>query len=256
MHYTECGEDREVLLMFLHGGGVSGWMWRPQLEKFADSYHCLVPDLPQHGKSNQYTFFSIDEAADECLKLVKRKGREKKVVVVGFSLGAQVVISMLGKKPSLIDAVMINSALVKPVPFAGCLIQLMKHALRLVKWKAFSKVQATYMYLPEDQHEQYYQESRQMTKPAFASVMEENMSFCLPESFRSFQGSMLITVGEKERTMMKASLEEMVHRNENSKGMMIADAGHGFSLQAPDLFNTILKTWIAESLLDTNGEDV
>ncbi|WP_268238239.1 hypothetical protein [Paenibacillus aceti] len=27
LHYKEYGDKRASLLLFLHGGGVSGWMW-------------------------------------------------------------------------------------------------------------------------------------------------------------------------------------------------------------------------------------
>ena len=46
----ESGPVSAPTIVFLHGGGVSGWSWQSQIEAFPD-YHLLVPDLPEHGRS-------------------------------------------------------------------------------------------------------------------------------------------------------------------------------------------------------------
>ncbi len=38
-------------IVCLHGGGSSGWVWGPVATRLASSYHCLVLDLPEHGRS-------------------------------------------------------------------------------------------------------------------------------------------------------------------------------------------------------------
>lgn len=45
------------------------------------------------------------------------------MIVIGFSIGAQILIQILSVRPHLIDFAMINSALVKPMPFAGLFIK-------------------------------------------------------------------------------------------------------------------------------------
>ena len=41
--------------MFIHGGGISGWMWHKQVERFSD-YHCIAPDSPEYGKNIENEF--------------------------------------------------------------------------------------------------------------------------------------------------------------------------------------------------------
>ncbi|RKF48181.1 hypothetical protein BCY92_11530 [Bacillus wiedmannii] len=52
---------------------------------------------------------------------IEEKREGKFVVTKNFSLGSQVTLSMLSKKQDLIDFAMINSALVKPIPFVNIL---------------------------------------------------------------------------------------------------------------------------------------
>lgn len=63
IHFNLYGDADKPLLVFLHGGGVSSWMWDGQV-KYFNNYKCLVPDLPGHGKSSEGYNFSIRDTAD------------------------------------------------------------------------------------------------------------------------------------------------------------------------------------------------
>ena len=71
LFYEEYGPSTAPTIVFLHGGGVSGWMWRPQIDHFKEDYHCLVPDLPEQGKSTDGTPFSIQNSAEQIAELIK-----------------------------------------------------------------------------------------------------------------------------------------------------------------------------------------
>lgn len=91
IHYKEFGDKSAPLIVFIHGGGVSGWMWDQQVQYFTN-YHCIVPDLPGHGHSASSTIFSINESALKIIEIIEAKRKNRTVTAVGFSLGAQVLI--------------------------------------------------------------------------------------------------------------------------------------------------------------------
>ena len=70
LYYQEYGNKKAPLMLFLHGGGVSGWMWENQIQYFTH-YHCIVPDLPGHGKSIHEEKFSIKLCAEQLLALIE-----------------------------------------------------------------------------------------------------------------------------------------------------------------------------------------
>lgn len=249
LHYKEYGDGNSTLMVFIHGGGVSGWMWDKQIEYFCPNFHCLVPDMPEHGRSKNGVQFTINDAADQINELIKEKSKGKRVIAIGFSLGAQVLIAMLSKIPNLIDFAMINSALVKRVPFAKTLTKSLMFAFPLVKYKAFSKIQAKSMYIDGAYQDIYYQESCQINKDSFVRVMNENMSFSIANSFKNSTSKVLVTVGDKERKIMKDSMTEIVESNPNCKGFIIPRIGHGFSLATPELFNATLDEWLENDVI-------
>src|SRR5215831_3293037 len=112
MSVRECGPGNAPTICFLHGGGVSGWMWRPQVEALQDAYHCLIPDLPEHGLSAALQPFTIVDAARRISELIRERGHGGRAHVIGLSEGAQITVQLLGLSPELVDHAIISSALI------------------------------------------------------------------------------------------------------------------------------------------------
>jgi pimeloyl-ACP methyl ester carboxylesterase len=249
LQYQEYGDKSAPLMMFLHGGGVSDWMWDQQIHYFT-KYHCIVPILSEHGLNHDGTPFSIEGSAEELIPLIEEKAGGKEVILIGFSLGSQVIIQLLSMKPDLIDFAIINSASVRPISFAKNIIKpTIQITFPLIKKRWFSKLQAKTLYIGEDYFEKYYEESCQMKPDTLIRVLEENMSFNIPKDFSKANGNILVTVGEKEKAMMKHSAKDLVEANWNCTGVMIPKIGHGVSLAMPDFFNQMVEVWIQKGQL-------
>lgn len=249
LYYREYGNKNAPLMVFLHGGGVSSWMWDKQVQYFTD-YHCITIDLPEQGESMNTEYFSIRKSSEDIAKLIEKLADGKKIIVIGFSLGAQVLIQMLSMNPSLIHSAIINSALVRPNEFVRKMIRpSIKITLPLVKNRHFSKLQSKTLYIEEGDFEQYYKESSRMSSDTLIRVLEENMSFKIPDEFNEAMGKVLVTVGEKEKEVMKKSAMDIVSKNPNCIGIMIPGVGHGISLVNPNYFNHMIKNWMENSVL-------
>ena len=249
LRYQEYGDYSAPLMMFLHGGGVSDWMWDQQIQYFTN-YHCIVPILPEHGQNHDGTPFSIKGSAEKLIPLIEEKAGEKEVILSGFSLGSQVIIQLLSMKPDLIDFAIINSASVRSISFAKNFIKpTIRFTFPLIRKRWFSKLQAKTLYVSENYFEKYYEESCQMKPETLVRVLEENMSFNIPENFSKASGKILVTVGEREKAMMQQSAKDLVEANWNCTGVMIPKIGHGVSLAMPDFFNRMVEAWIQDEHL-------
>ncbi|MDX8364906.1 alpha/beta hydrolase [Cytobacillus sp. IB215665] len=249
LHYQESGDKNASLMVFLHGGGVSSWMWEKQIQYFSH-YHCITIDLPEQGGSNYTESFSIQLSAEKINDLIEKIANGKKVIVIGFSLGAQVTIQMLSMNPNLINYAVINSALVRPNSFVRKMIRpSIKLTFPLVKNKSFSKLQAKTLYVGKEYFETYYKESSEMKLDTLIRILEENMSFEIPKNFNKATGKILVSVGEKEKAVMKKSATDLVSNNKNCIGIIIPNVGHGISLWNPNFFNQMIEKWIQEGAL-------
>lgn len=243
LKYQEYGDENGPLLIFLHGGGVSSWMWSKQIQYF-NNYHCVTIDLPEQGNNKANHIFSIGNSARSVIEITKKLSHDKTITVVGFSLGAQVLVEMLSLEPTLVDYSIINSALVVPMRGEKYIKPIIKSFFPLIKNRNFSKLQAKTLYIGDEYFEQYYNESKDMRAETLIRILKENMTFTLPKNFSKAKGHILVSVGEKEKQIMKKSAWLLTQNNSNCTGVTIPNVGHGIPLSDPDLFNQMIEMWL------------
>jgi pimeloyl-ACP methyl ester carboxylesterase len=113
LHLHIAGDSDAPAIVFLHGAGIPGWMWAPQLAALSPRFRCIVPDLPGHGESKSAAWVSIADTAAQVAQIIREHTRGR-AHVVGLSLGAQVVLQVLNDHPNVVDrAIMSGMRLVR-----------------------------------------------------------------------------------------------------------------------------------------------
>ncbi len=124
IHVSESGDPASPAVVFVHGGGPSGVMWRRHMEQLADSFHCLAPDLPGFGRSNHLGCISLAATADLVAELIEDRVPAGRAHVVGLSYGGSVVLALLDRHADRIDRAVVDgsgvlSSWVDPFVVAG-----------------------------------------------------------------------------------------------------------------------------------------
>ena len=115
MDTLEAGPAEAPTVVLLHGGGLAGWMWRPQIEALQE-FHLLVPDLPEHGGSASEGPFTFADAAGRVATLIQTRAHGERAHVVGLSLGGQLAVQLLASYPQCLQRVLVSGTLVRPLP--------------------------------------------------------------------------------------------------------------------------------------------
>jgi pimeloyl-[acyl-carrier protein] methyl ester esterase len=90
MWYEERGSGCPVL--FVHGWCMSSAVWKYQLDDLAGSFRLLAPDLRGHGCSNKISgALTFDSFAADLADFIESLNLSK-VVLVGWSMGAQIAL--------------------------------------------------------------------------------------------------------------------------------------------------------------------
>jgi pimeloyl-ACP methyl ester carboxylesterase len=63
LYLREAGPADAPALVFLHGLWLSSAMWQPQIERLSHDYHCLAPDLPEHGQSTDIGLLTLENTS-------------------------------------------------------------------------------------------------------------------------------------------------------------------------------------------------
>ncbi|KAI4302200.1 hypothetical protein MLD38_037978 [Melastoma candidum] len=108
VHYSirviDNGRRTNNVFVFLHGFLGTGEDWIPIIKAISGSSRCISLDLPSHGRSKLQQYGALNEAAKlslsfeilaEVLANLIRKLTPTRVVLVGYSMGARIVLYML-----------------------------------------------------------------------------------------------------------------------------------------------------------------
>lgn len=252
----ECGPENQPTICFLHGGGVSGWMWRPQIEALHEHYHCLVPDLPEHGLSAAIQPFTITDAAYRVATLIRERGHGGRAHVIGLSEGAQIAVQLLGSAPERLDHAMISSALLHPLPgmsFLGSRVLMMifhLFAAPFLHTDWYVRLNMRYgNAIPDPYFQDVREDTRRMTAASFAHMLLENQRFRLPAGLDQVQVPTLIVAGQHEIALLRQSARELAALLPAGQGYLVALSRrgaeeHSWNLQRPELFNAVVHAWL------------
>ncbi len=244
----ECGPSYAPTVILLHGGGISGWMWYRCASQLYD-FHCLIPDLPEHGCSSSIKPFTIKDSAQRIADLVQDRVPDGRAYVVGHSLGGQVLVALLAMAPQMINRAVVSSALLHPLPMANLLSAISRAVLPLARHRVFQKLQARSFHIPNEDFEIYYQDTLKLSTDALSRILDENSSFRLPEGFQKVTVPTLVLAGQKEPRLMRDSMRELTAALPNAQGYLIASADHAYLFAEPERFAGILRAWFSNKQL-------
>ena len=257
----ECGSASTPTICFLHGGGVSGWMWRPQVEALQDTYHCLVPDLPEHGLSAAVRPFTIADAAHRVAEVIRERGHGGRAHVIGLSEGAQIGVQLLGNAPEVVNHAIISSALIHPLPGIGFLGP---RAFALI-FRLFAApflhsdwyVRLNMRYgnaIPEQYFNEVREDTRRMTAASFSHILLENQRLRMPAGLDRVPVPVLVVAGQHELALMHQSVRDLAAALPAGQGFLVAFSKraaeeHSWNLQRPELFNAVTRAWLTDQPL-------
>ena len=243
----ESGPVGAPAIVFLHGGELSGQSWLPVVERM-QRYRCLVPDLPQHGKSFQQGPFEMGAAATAVAEIIRTRVGAGRVHVVGHSLGAQVGVQLLATEPELVDRAVLCGTIVDAMP----VVRLTAPLLGLVAWISRSvtiRRKARLVGVPSAKVDGYREDVRLMPPAQMAHLVEASAGFTLPEGLDQSDSATLFLTGSKEMRLIRRSAAALAQRMRNGVGGVAIGMDHDWPLRYPDLFSRTLDGWLSGTAL-------
>jgi len=252
LYIKETGKNNEETLLFLHGDGIAGWMWDKQVKSFSD-YHCIVVDLPGHGKSSEAKSFTIKNTTEMIIDLIQDQAHSKKTHLVGISIGAQVVVQILGTAPEVVDHALISGTLVRTAPPTKNFLKLLNHLIEIytpVKNNPlFIKSYMRSYNIPKNLYNKFKESTCIIKQDSLDRIIRENMLFKMPEGLGNVYTPVLVMTGEKDYRIINESAKNLINVLPNSKRAYALKVGHIWNMENPELFNNVLRAWINDEPL-------
>lgn len=255
-------EDGDRVITFIHGFGGSTHNWRNNIEYFVqEGFEVLVVDLKGFGLSQKGIDFDYSHSAQSELirDLFEYYGIEKSVLV-GHSMGGNVVTTFAMKFPEKVESlVLVDAAIVE----SSTLVNNLSRVLSLYPLRSWASLFLT-NYFSKERFTEFLLSAYEKRD----SVNEEDISrFFLPLEIEGWQDSLLGIIRDSSRNKVPndissidlptliiwgsedpwISVEEGRRLNEEIKGAQfieIEGAGHLPMEESPEEFNEVLNNFL------------
>jgi pimeloyl-ACP methyl ester carboxylesterase len=242
------GDSRAPAIVFLHGVGAAGWMWWRQVPAFAD-YHCLNVDLPGHGRSRDVPWISVADTAQRVAALVRERTATGRAHVVGLSLGGHVALGLLADHGEVVDRTVISGVTAEPWPRRWLVAPQAWLTTILLRNRRLVDAQARSLGLPPEVREAFAENVRAMRAPTYRQIAREVAGYSAPRSFGSGETPTLVLAGSTESDVIRRAVDILPAAMPVATGRIVPGVGHGWNVEAPDLFNVTMRAWIEDAPL-------
>jgi pimeloyl-ACP methyl ester carboxylesterase len=246
----ESGPVEAPAIVFLHGGDMSGWSWGPVVKRM-QRYHCLVPDLPQYGKSFQYGPFKMGPAADAVAELIRSRVGTGRAHVVGHSLGAQVGAQLLATEPKLVDRAVLCGTVINTMPFVRLTQLLLGRLARNTWYDSLMRRHrnARHAGILSANIEDYREDVRLMPAEQLAHIVEASTGFTLPQGLDKSDSPTLFLTGSNEIRFVHRSAAALAQQMPNGVDGVALGMNHDWPLRYPNLFSRTVECWLTDTAL-------
>ncbi|RXZ78421.1 alpha/beta hydrolase [Paenibacillaceae bacterium] len=237
LHYREEGAANKETILFLHGGGLSGSMWTEVADRMSD-YHCLIPDLPEHGRSSQPQL-TMDHCVAELELLLQ--GRER-VHLVGLSLGGAVALRLMQKQPANIKSALISGTAAGISKLLAAVLNAATVPMYgLLSAERLANMTMKSFRIPERYRAEVLADSRCMNVGVVKRMNNMLTEIKLPAVNDK---PLLVLTGAHETGPAKRAARTIVDKVPRSKGAIVPESGHVWSYENPELFADVIRQWI------------
>ncbi len=101
IYFRMIGSGKPVI--FIHGFGEDGTVWKNQVEFLQDKFQLIIPDLPGSGKSEMIDDMSMDGMA-EVIKQILIYENISSCIMIGHSMGGYITLAYVKKYASSLNA--------------------------------------------------------------------------------------------------------------------------------------------------------
>jgi pimeloyl-ACP methyl ester carboxylesterase len=248
MYFIDAGPENAPTVVLLHGGGMGGWSWQPEIDRLPD-YHLLIPDMPGQGQSLEEGPFTFEQAATKIADMIRERAHGGKAHVAGLSLGAQTLVHLLAVAPEVVTGAFATGTLARKLPGAN----LIRPTLALYNpFKNIPFMVRANMWglgVPDEYYDRFAADTRDASVDSWTAIFRANMAFEVPSGLDKVTGPVLLTAGEKEYGLMKASAQALAAAIPGAKAYVVQGVGHNWPLAQPDLYTRTLRAWLTGARL-------
>ncbi len=256
-HYDIQGNEDDPVVVLIHGGGPSMWIWDRQVETLLEcGFRVLRFDRYGVGYSKRIRDYSWEIFTEQLHELLDSLNIDTKVHIVGRSLGGRFAACFATKYPDRVDKLvivstslvstdkMISSPILKFIPkyvqrvFGDHII-----SLQMGKYKKYVSDKEK-----QDLYIKYLRDQRKIigTENAFSSIFTKKVLLGCPEASICLKQDrdIIFIWGDKDGLVPESKISKMRIEYPDITFTSIGGAGHGVNFTYYNEFNQALVNFL------------
>ncbi|MBZ0200805.1 MAG: 2-succinyl-6-hydroxy-2,4-cyclohexadiene-1-carboxylate synthase [Ignavibacteriaceae bacterium] len=252
-------DGKKDILLFIHGFTGSALEWQHIFPLINPAYDCVAVDLVGHGLSDSpesSLYYSASSITSQLYNLIKQLPA-KKVILAGYSMGGRAALSFAVKHPSLIKALILESASpgIKDVEERNARINNDERLVEFILTKGSNEFVNHWMNielfssqkkLPKDILEQQFRAKLKNNKMGLSNSLIGFGTGTMPQLYdvlEKLNFPALLVTGKLDIKFTQIN-SKIVFDFKNAAHTVIADAGHNAHLEKPDIFSAELNKFL------------
>ncbi len=214
MQFHEFGDRANPHVMLIHGGGNAWWNFLRQARALSDRYHVILPTLDGHGEEYATDYVSTEDSADKLLAYIDSHCQGRLFALAGVSLGGQIVIELLARRPDLTQKAIVDGSICYPTPWlARFSIATVTVAGPLLFSRRACRFQLALMHrtlpakmrFPQEIEEHYLRDMPRLRMKTLRTIYRTYMNYDLKDAVGATTAQVMYWYGEKEPKSVKRS---------------------------------------------------
>lgn len=236
MKVEEYGKGNAKTIVMLHGAHFVHSFGRQYI--LSKEYHIVVPHIMGFG-DNTDKIFQTDDCIKELVDYIKTLN--KKVMLVGFSLGAQLAFRLVSEYEELFNsAIIVSPWLIKEEPMLSEIAKLNVKQLKQLKNKFICRFTGTMNGLPPKQCKDFVLQMQNVKEETVRNVVYNGITIESVPTFVNVSIPVIALAGEKEQKEVVESIRKMSELNKNCRNEIWHKAGHNIPPLFGKRFNELI----------------
>ena len=246
MYVEEYGKDNKSVIVMLHGANFVHCFGRQY--SLAEQVRLVVPHIMGFGKEAERVF-DTETCIRELAGYIRSFG--DKVLLIGFSLGAQLAYKLISEYPDLFYAAIIVSPwLNKEEPELSKVLRMNEKQLSSLKKKGLCNVIGMMNGLPSAQRKEFVRQMQEVKIETIRNSVDNGITFDSVRGFEKVDFPVIALAGGKEQQSVLDSVKRMAEINRNCRCEIWEKAAHNI----PPMFSERFNQLITDTLRRTRSD--
>lgn len=236
MYFEKYGDSQKPTIVFLHGAHFVHTFGKQYV--LSDKYYLVVPHIMGYGNDADRVF-DTDQAVKELADFIR--GLNKTVMLVGFSLGAQLAVRLISEHGELFNsAVIVSPWLIKEEPMLSKMLAANEKQLSFMQKKWLCNLMGLKYGLPGAQRKEFVGQVQKEQLETIKNTVYNNITLESAGGLANAGIPMIALAGAREPAEIKESVTALHQINIKCRVEVWEEAEHNIPMAFDTRFNTLL----------------